>query len=321
MPSPNATFTELVTTTLRNHATELVDNVSNHNALLRWLKDKKKIETESGGYEIVKPLEYAENGSFQRYSGLDVLNIQASDVMSAARYDWCQAAIHVIASGRELKMNNGPEAMIKLVKARISNAMKTAANNLSVDLYSDGALTNQIGGLAHVIQNAGTGTVGGINSSNYAFWLNQVTEMAGTNAWTKSTIKGEMNKLWLKCVRGNDKPDLIIQSHDIYAAYEESLQDLQRYAEAKAASAGFETLKYKTASVIFDDNANFGTTAEKAYFLNTDYLYLIQHPEAQWTQDDEKKPVNQDGVVVPMYWMGALACTNRNNQGCLIDAA
>jgi hypothetical protein len=30
--------------------------------------------------------------------------------------------------------------------------------------------------------------------------------------------------------------------------------------------------------IIFDSNTNFGTTAEKAYFLNTNYLYLIQHP-------------------------------------------
>ena len=63
MASPNATFTELVTTTLRNHARELVDNVSANNALLRFLKDKNKIETRSGGYEIAIPLEYAENST------------------------------------------------------------------------------------------------------------------------------------------------------------------------------------------------------------------------------------------------------------------
>jgi hypothetical protein len=321
MASPNATFTEMVTTTLRNHAREVVDNVSDNNALLRLLKEKGKIETESGGYEIARPLEYAENATYTRYSGYDTLSVQATDVISAAKYDWAQAAIHVSASGRELRMNNGPEAMIKLVKARIKNAMNTAANNLSVDLYSDGALANQIGGLAHIVQNAGTGTVGGINSSTYPFWQNQVVEMAGTGTWSKSTTKGEMNKLWLKCVRGKDKPDLIVASHDIYSAYEESLQDLQRYADARSAAAGFESLKYKTANVIFDDNTNFGTTAETAFFLNTDFLYLVQHPEAQWTQDDEKKPLNQDAVVVPMYWMGQLVCTNRALQGKLIDAA
>lgn len=321
MASPNSTFTEMVTTTLRNHAPELVDNLSDHNALLRWLKDKKKIKTKSGGYEIVLPLEYNANATYQRFSGLDTLNVQASDVLSAAKYDWKQAAIHVVASGRELRMNNGPEQMIDLVKARIKNAMNTAANNMAIDLYSDGSLPNQIGGLGHIITTAGTGTVGGINSTNYTFWQNKVKEMAGTGTWSKSTIKGEMNNLWLQTVRGNDKPDLIVASHDVYSAYEESLQDLQRYADSRSASAGFETLKYKTAAVIFDDNTNFGTTAETAFFLNTDYLYLIQHPEAQWTQDDEKKPINQDGVVVPMYWMGELACSNRSLQGKLIDAS
>jgi hypothetical protein len=319
MASPNATFTEMVTTTLRNHARELVDNVSNHNALLRYLKDKGHIETESGGYEIVRPLEYAENGTFQRYSGYDPLNVSASDVLSAAKYDWAQAAIHVSASGRELRMNNGPEKMINLTKARIKNAMNTAANNMSVDIYSDGALTNQMGGLAHILQNDGTGTVGGIVSGTFTFWKNQFLEMTGTSTFSKSTIKGEFNELWLACVRGKDKPDLIVASHDVYSVYEESLQDNQRYMDSRKASAGFESLKYKTADVIFDDNTNFGTTAELAYFLNTDYLYLIQHPEAQWTQDDEKKPVNQDAVVIPMYWMGQLVCTNRSLQGKLID--
>lgn len=322
MASPNATFTEMVTTTLRNHAPELVDNVSNNNALFRYLKDNGKIESESGGYEIVKPLEYAENSTHQRYSGYDTLSQAASDVMTAARYDWAQAAIHVTASGRELRMNNGPEAMIKLVKARITNAMHTASNMMSVDIYSDGALTNQINGLAALVTNDGTGTVGSIVSGTYTFWKNKFREMAGTGTFSKSTIKGEMNGLWLNLCFGNDKPDLIVSSHDIYSAYEESLQDLQRYNDqSRKASAGFESLKYKTADIIFDTNTNFGTTAERAYFLNTRYLYLIQHPEAKWTQDDEKKPTNQDAVIVPMYWMGQLCTSNRSRQGVLIDVA
>ena len=164
MPSPNSVFTEMVTTTLRNHAKQVVDNVSLNNALLSRMKDRGNIKTESGGYEIVLPIEYDENDTYQRYSGWDTLNVAASDVLTAAKYDWAQVAIHVTASGRELRMNNGPEQMIKLSKARIKNAMNTAANNMSVDIYSDGALTNQVGGLALLIQNNGQGTVGGINS-------------------------------------------------------------------------------------------------------------------------------------------------------------
>jgi hypothetical protein len=321
MPSPNATFTEMVTTTLRRHYTEITDNVSKNNALYTYMKEKGNIKTENGGYEIAVPLDYAENGTYTRYSGYDTLNVNGSDVLSAAKYDWGQVAIHVTASGRELRMNNSAERMINLVKSRVKNAMRTAANNMSIDIYSDGSLTNQIGGLALIIQNAGTGTVGGINSSTFTFWQNKVREMAGTGTWSAATIIGEMNNLWLQLVRGTDKPDLIVASQDVYNAYESALQANQRYMDAKSARAGFETLKYKTADVIFDDNTNFGTTAETAYFLNTDYLYMIQHSDAKWSQDDDKVPINQDAVVVPIYWMGQLVCSNRSLQGKLIDAA
>lgn len=291
------------------------------------LKRKNKIKTISGGYEIQEQLEYAENGTYQRYSGYEQLDTSASDVLTSAKYDWQQIALHVTASGREIRLNSGKEAMINLVQARKKNAMNTAANNMSIDIYSDGALSNQIGGLANLIQTNGQGTVGGINSTTWTFWRNQFKEMTGTNlaaspsAANAASMVADMNALWLSCVRGKDKPDLLVATHDFYALYELGLQDKQRYADATLAEAGFETLKYKSAAVVFDDNTNFGTTDEKMYFLNTDYLYLVQHKEAQWSAEEEKKPVNQDAIVVPMYWMGNAVVTNRSLQGVLFDAA
>ena len=241
--------------------------------------------------------------------------------MTAAKFDWVQAAINVVASGRELRMNSGKEQLIDLAAARTKNAMRTAANNMSVDLYSSGALTNQMGGLANIIQTNGQGTVGGINSTTYAFWRNQFREASGTNTISKSNIKGEMNTIWLALNRGADKPDLVVSSHDFFAMYWESLQDLQRYAEADSATAGFQSLKYVSADVIFDSNTNFATTAERMYFLNTNYLELVEHRDARWTTMDEKMSVNQDGVVIPILWMGNLTCSNRALQGILIDAS
>ena len=326
MATPSAVFTEMVTTTLRRSGTEVADNVSEHNALLNVMKRKGKIKTYSGGYEIQEPLEYAENGTYQRYSGYEQLNTGASDVLTSAKFEWQQVAIHVTASGREVRMNSGKEAMINLVKARKKNAMNTAANNMSIDIYSNGALSNQIGGLQNLIQTNGQGTVGGINAGTYTFWRNQFKEFTSTNGATvksaaeAASLLGDMNQLWLSTVRGKDKPDLIVSTHDAYSLYELGLQDKQRYADATLAEAGFETLKYKTAAVVFDDNSNFGTTAETMYFLNTDYLYLVQHSEAQWTADEEKKPVNQDAIVVPMYWMGNMVVTNRARQGIIFDS-
>lgn len=316
MASPNATFTEIVTTTLREHPNVIADNVSDHNALYRRLKTKGKIKKLDGGYEIVRPLDHTENSNFQRYSGYDVLNISASDVLSSAKYAWVQSSVNVTASGLELRQNSGKNQIVDLASSRVKNAMRTAANNMSVDLYSSGSLTNQMGGLAHVIQTAGTGTVGGIDSSTYTFWKNKFQE---TGTPSKTTIKGDMNALWLQTVRGTDKPDLIVSTHDFYAYYEESLQDLQRYASADEAVAGFQSLKYKTADVIFDNNDNFATTGEKMYFLNTEYLELCVHRDANWSQLDEKSSVNQDAVVIPIIWQGQLVCSNRSLQGVLFD--
>jgi len=324
MAGPSTTFTEMVTSTLRYTANEVTDNVSNNNALLRKMKAKGNIKTISGGYEGQFPLAYGENQTYTRYAGYDTLNINASDVLTSAKYDWSQVAIHVTASGREIRMNNGKEAMINLVKTRKDVAMKTAANQFSIDLYSDGSLANQVGGLANLIQTNGQGTVGGINSGTYTFWRNQFREIPGTNAYTKDTIQGEMNALWMSTYRGADETDLIVSSHDFYTVFEASVEQRARYTNSDMTgrtNTGSKSLYWKGAEVIFDSNTNFTTTAEKMYFLNTDYLFLVQHKEAQWTPDEEKKPLNQDAVVIPMYWMGFLATSNRARQGVLIDAA
>ena len=322
MTSPSAVFTELVTSTLRNHPSEIADNVSQNNALWRYLKRKGKIDLEDGGYEIVRNLDYANNSTYQRYSGYDTLNIGQTQVLTAAKYDWMQAAVNVTASGRELRMNSGDNAIFNLSKAKLKNAVRTAANYMSIDVYSDGALTNQMGGLAYIIQANGQGTVGGINSTTYSFWRNQFLEATGTNLVTKANIKGYMNTLYLSLVRGADKPDLIVSSHDFFAMYWESLQDQQRYTNDRdEATAGFRALKYVDADVIFDSNSNFSTTAEKMYFLNTDYLGLVVHRDANWSQMDDKVSVNQDAVVIPMLWMGNLVCSNRALQGILLDAS
>jgi hypothetical protein len=326
MPTPSSVFTEMVTTTDRTWGRKVTDNVSDHNALINRMKKKGNIKTVSGGYEIAEQIDYAENSTYQRYSGYEALNTSASDVLTSVKYPYQQVALHVTASGRELRMNSGKEAMINLVKARKENAMRTAANNFSVDVYSDGTETNQINGLANLITADGTGTVGGIVAGTYTFWRNKFKEMTGTDTAASPTVanaasmKADMNALWLSLNRGADKPDLVVMTHDLYALYELGEQQLQRYADSDLAKAGFATLKYKSADVIFDDNTNFGTTDEKAYFLNTDYLKLYQHREAQWTMDAEKTPVNQDAVVIPMYWMGNLVLTNRSLQGVLFDA-
>jgi hypothetical protein len=66
MPSPNATFTELVSTTFRKHRKEIKDNLSNRNALLKYIMKRGNTRREDGGLSIACPLDYAANGTYQR---------------------------------------------------------------------------------------------------------------------------------------------------------------------------------------------------------------------------------------------------------------
>lgn len=84
MASPN--LSELVTTTLRNRQGQLADNVSKSNAVLSAVNARGNIDMVSGGRTIVRELEYAENSTFQYYSGYETLDISPSDILSAARY-------------------------------------------------------------------------------------------------------------------------------------------------------------------------------------------------------------------------------------------
>lgn len=319
MPSPSTVFTELVTTTFRNHRKTLADNVMKHNALYRRLAAKGKTRTESGGTTLTIPLEYAENATYQRYSGYDVLNIQASDVFTAAEFPWRQAAVNVTASGRELRINNGKERIINLAKSRIKNAMTTYANNMSLDLYSNGSLPNQVGGLQLLVADNGQGTVGGIDSATWTFWRNKVQSAAaplgggGAVTVSSTTIEGFMLALWLELTRGNDMPDLIVSSNEWYQFFEASQVSLKRYRSSDEVQAGIETLKYKSADVFFDGNS--GIPAQHMYFLNTDYIEMVSHPDANMTVMEENMTANQDAVVIPVLWMGNMVCSNRALQG------
>lgn len=319
MASPNAIFTELVSTTFRKHRKEIKDNISNRNALLNWINKKGNHRLEDGGLTIACPLDYSENSTYQRYSDWDVLNIQASDVISSAEYQWRQVAINVVCSGREMRINSGESRIINLAKSRIKNALRTFNNNFSSDVYSAGTLSNQINGLQAIISDDGTGTVGGISTTGNDFWKNQFFDASVEGVAIDSTTieNSVMLPLWLGLDRGpDDQTDLIVMDNNYYQFFETSQVSIKRYMDASKADGGMVSLKYKGADVMFDGNS--GIPANRAYFINTEYVGLCVHKDADFEIMDEQRPINQDGVVIPALWMGNIECSNRSQQGVIL---
>jgi hypothetical protein len=318
MASPN--LTELVTTTLRKRNKKLADNVSNGNALLSRLNSKGNVRTASGGRSIVEELEYAENSTFKYYSGYEEFDITPSDVMTAAEYNWKQAAVVVSASGLETEIqNSGKEATINLLGKRIDNAIRTMRNQLSTGVYSDGtgSSSKQVTGLqAQVADDPTTGTVGGINRATWSFWRNQTYSNATMNA---SVIQGYMQNLWLLCTRGMDKPDLITADVYMYEYFWDALQAIQRINHSDGTGQqGWASLKFLTADVIYDGDSGHPTYT--MYFLNTDYIYLRPHSKRNVVPLDRRDGYKQDAFLVPVVWAGNLTMSNASLQGVLFKS-
>ncbi len=341
--TPNTSFSEILTTTLYNRSGKLSDNMSKNNGLLARLSERGRKKPVDGGAQILQELDYSENGTFKRYSGYDVLNISPSDVMTSSAYSFAQAAVAVTISGLEELQNAGKEQIIDLMIARIENAERTMKNNLSSDFYSDGTADGgkQVGGLQLLVADTPTsGTVGGISRTDWPFWRNTSKSFAteGLTPGT-ATIQTMMNRTWQAIVRGADKPDLIIAGDVYWRYYLESLQAIQRITSDSSAMAGFQSLKFMTADVVFDGGFQ-GVTAGQSvggtigggitwtsgtgagtrmYMLNTDYLFLRPHRRRDMVPlNPDRFSVNQDAMVKLIGWAGNMTMSNAFLQAVIV---
>jgi|TARA_R110002126_G_scaffold6515_3_gene33586 hypothetical protein len=313
--SPNSTYTEIVTTTLAGYSKTMADNVTNNNALLRHI-DSKGNKSPATGRTIVQELEYATNSTTKWYSGYEVLDTSTSNVFTAAEFNYKQLAGNVVISGLEQVENSGSEQIFNLLKSRIRNLEKSLKNTMASALYADGSGTDskELGGLQLVVPGTVGNTVGGINSTTYDFWQNQVYDFS-TESITASatTIQTAMNTLWLSTIRGADRPDVIVGDTNYFGFYWSSLQTNQRFTSDESASAGFMNLMFMDAPVYYDDQC----PANKMYMLNTDYLFLRYAEGREFVPLGEKASVNQDALVMPVAWAGNMTVSNRARQGII----
>jgi len=326
MASANALFDDILTSTLINRDGAMADNVSNHNSLLRFLRKAGNITVYDGGTSLIQNIDFVENTTFKWYSDYDVLDVSASQTFSAAEFDEKQSAVTITVSGKEMRQNAGSKTRVfDLVKARIMNADRTAANEISTAVYSDGTGSGgqEIGGLQLLVaDDPTTGIVGGIDRANFSFWRNQKfdTTADGSGAATAANIQEYMDQLWLDCVRGEDVPKMIVADVNFYKFFRGSLTDIQRITSTDTAGAGANTLAYHgtggTAQVMMDKSG----PVNHMYFLNTDFLFFKAHRDANFTFQPEQTPVNQDAVVKHLLFQGNMTLSNASLQGVLFDA-
>jgi hypothetical protein len=313
------TVNQLIATTLANYHKEFADNVSNSNAVTALLRQGNRIRIVDGGKNIATPLTYAEE-TFAWYSGTELLSRAVKETISEADYSPANAVASVTLSGPDLAKNRGKERILNLLEGKMDNAEATMSNNITKCIYSDGSVAKSFVGLKGMVTDNGAGTVGGINTTPWTFWMNQFQSVARSTGLQYPALKTGMNALWMKLVRGTEKPDLIVADAETYSTYESGLQENQRYADARLGALGFETLKYKSAPIVFDGAATgISTPTGGAYFLNTKYMKLEIYSGYNFEALDlpDQSP-DMDAITKHIGFMGALTLANRAMQGRLV---
>ena len=305
----NASFDALLSTTLANYRDQLTDNIFTARPLTYFLMDKGRIRMVDGGTKIVEPLIYGANGTVASYSGYDTLSLTAQEGISAAEYEWKQYAASIAISGIEEAKNNGEQAIINLLEAKIMQAEESMKEGFNQMFYADG--TGNSGkdwnGLGNIVE--ASGTVGGINraTAGNEFWRSYEENSAG------ALDLADMSTAYNSVSVGNDHPDMVLTTQTLFEKYESLLQPQLRYTDAKTADAGFQNLLFKAAPVAYDVHC----TAGVVYFLNSKYLTLVGHTGKWFAQTDFVRPENMDARYALIMAYGNLTCRNAKKQGKL----
>lgn len=309
------TVNQLVATTINSYHKQFADNVSNSNAITALLRMGNRIRIVDGGKAISTPLTYAEE-TFAWYVGTELLSRAVKETISEADYEPANAVASVTMSGPDLAKNRGRERILNLLEGKLDNAEATMKNNITKAIYGDGTVAKSFVGLKGMITDDGTGIVGGINATTWAFWKNQFQSIARATGLQYPAVKAGLNALWMKLIRGTEHPDLLVMDAELYSTYESGLQENQRYADARLGALGFETLKYKQAAAVFDGAA---TGLVGGYMLNTKYLKLEVYSGRNFeTLDLPDQSPDMDAITKHIAFMGALTLSNRAMQGRIL---
>lgn len=307
----NPDYDAILSTTLENHRSQLVDNVFTARPLAFFLKQAGQIRMVGGGTKIVSPLVYGLNSTAKTYRMYDTLDTSPQDGISAAEFDWGQISVSITIAGLEEAVNSGEEQVIDLLEAKVMVAEESLTEVLDA-MFLDNKATSQVekdwNGIGHLIaQNSDP--VGGIDPTTNAWWRSHIDAVSAP-----LTVK-KMRTAYHTVSVGNDKPNLILTTQAGYEVYEEEMYGKLQYTDTKARDAGFTNIMYYSAPVVIDDNV----PANHMYMLNTKYLRLVGHKDVWFKPTPFTRPSNQDARYAQILAYGNLTISNRARQAAITN--
>lgn len=348
-------YDALLSTTLFAYRETLVDNIFKSNAFLAALRKYGGIDYQDGGERVAYPLMYEENDTFKSYKGYDILTVKPQDGITTAFYEWSEIGGTISISRREERQNSGEAKILKLLEKKILQAEMSIKAKVNLQMvqgtvngtaptgtWVPGNDAKDLLPLGYFLSKnnssnpAAGGNVGNIARASYSWWrphtavLDSGTKDTGNSfALSVSSYTGlrvALYRMYNYCTRGADgsAPNIVLCDQITQETYENSLDQQKRYGDQDLASMGFDNVKLKGATMIWDElvpdidtgytpgHASFTGTA---FFLNTKFYQLIIDEQTDFVTTPFVEPENQTAKVAKVLFMGQAACSNMRKLG------
>lgn len=237
------------------------------------------------GETIQAPLDYRRNqgGDFLA-SDMTPVSLVKTEVLTAADYAIAELSVPVTWSKGDDAKNPTENQKVALVKALLENGIETHDDMIEEALFATS--TDGFLGLRTIVNDAGTGTVGGIDSGTETWWRNKT----GTYLADGSDIEAQLTTLWNSCTRATGSqlsPTFLISGAAAQAIFESTQTPMQRFNDTQDLKAGFKVLAFKTARYSF---SQYGGTRiymgnGKSFQLIVSKQYFRDRGETQELQD------------------------------------
>lgn len=354
-PSANTIYYDsLLSTTLQAFRKTMVDNIFKDSAFLSYIKMSDSWKSQSGGERIAFPLMYGDNATIKTVGGYELLDTTPQEGMTTAFYEWAEIGGTISISRKEERQNSGEGRLIGLLESKIKQAEMTMRETLNSQLLlgtvsgSTFVPEKSTGGnlgilplgyfLRKLNQTDPTigGDVGNIAGDTYAWWRHQTANIGsnGTqtgnafalNATTYAGLKAALRRMYNFCSRGSGgSPDLIVADQVSFETYENALDTSVRYMNTKMGDMGFDTIKLRGATMIWDEivpDIQTGTAAitkGTAFFINTNFYNIFYDSETDIITTPFVEPENQTVKTAKILFMGNAAVSNMRKMGVCYD--
>lgn len=168
------------------------------------------------------------------------------------------------------------------------------------------------------------GTLGSVLTQTEIEWAGEI--LGGTDG---VNVINAMRSMYNRLSSGANHPDLLLSGQAMYEAYEAALTPNERFTNMEVGDAGFQNLKFKGATFIFDHGITTAlptvapTSAAPAtplYLLNSKTFEWVVDQETDWYVTPFYRPPNQVARTAQILLMAQLVCRNRSRNGVIACA-